>query len=194
MVEPNHLPEPSRPPDPAPSADQPGAPEVRDGHVAPGEVLHPEVRYDTSDASFRWVFAVVVGGVVVLGIMHVVIHSFYHSYGDYQDEIKKSRFPLAPGPATALPPEPRLEQLNRLQQVQRSNVYIREESREKILSSYGPDEAGYIHIPIDRAMDQLAGKLPVREQQPSEDQARRQNGLVDDGESNSGRIFRGKAP
>jgi hypothetical protein len=195
MVEPNSLPEPTPPPpDLAPPPEQPGAPEVRDSHVPPGELLHSDVRYDRSDASFWWVFGVVLAGAIALGVFTYVIHRFFHDYAAYQAEIKKSPYTLAPEPATSLPPEPRLEQLNRLDEVRRSDVYIREESREKILASYGPAGSGYVHIPIDRAMDRLAGKLPVREQHPSEEQARRQNGLVDAGASNSGRMFRGKAP
>jgi hypothetical protein len=195
MVEPNHLPEPNAPrPEPAPPADPPGAPEVRDGPAPTGELLHSEVRYDRSDASFWWVFGVVVAGAIVLGVFTYVIHRFFHDYAAYQAEIKKSPYTLAPEPATSLPPEPRLEQLNRLEEVRRSDVYIREESKEKVLASYGPAGSGYVHIPIDRAMDRLAGKLPVRDQQPSEEQARRQNGLVDAGASNSGRMFRGKEP
>jgi hypothetical protein len=50
-------------------------------------------------------------------------------------------------------------------------------------------EHGFIRIPIRRAMDLLANKLPAR-QEPPVSQRRKANGLVDAGESNSGRMFR----
>ncbi len=66
---------------------------------------------------------------------------------------------------------------------------------ESELHNYGPAErSGYVHIPIERAMQLIPEKLPVRKDQPSDDQLRRQNGLVDDGEPNSGRMFREKKP
>jgi hypothetical protein len=43
-------------------------------------------------------------------------------------------------------------------------------------------------------MDFLAGKLPARKEKLTAEQARRQNGLVNAGASNSGRMFRGEQP
>ena len=67
-----------------------------------------------------------------------------------------------------------------------------ETPKNQTLYSYGPThDEDYVHVPIDEAMKQLANKLPVREA-PSAEQARREGGLVDAGESNSGRMFRKK--
>ena len=87
-----------------------------------------------------------------------------------------------------------MEQINRMEKIEKGNVYLREETKEAKLANYGPVGDGYVHIPIDRAMDLLADKLAARPEQPSEEQAKRQNGLVDAGEPNSGRMFRGPQP
>jgi hypothetical protein len=158
-----------------------------------GQLVHPSVRHEPSDASYRWVLGILIAAAVLGVIIHVVVLRFFFNYRAYEDAVKRSDYPLAPAPSTGLPPEPRLEQLNRLADVDPSNVYLRQEAREEILNSYGPTrEEGYIHIPIDRAMTLLEDRLPVRKEQPADDQASRANGLVNAGESNSGRMLRGK--
>jgi hypothetical protein len=178
----NPEPGPTPPPDPPP----PG----RDG-PPPGGLQHPSVLYDHSDANFRWILWLILGSMVLAAVIFYVILVFYHRYADYEAQIKRSNYPMAPpSSGAALPPEPRLEQLSRMEGIKKGNVYLREEEKEEILNSYGSAGDNYVHIPIDRAMDALAGKLPARTP-PTRDQARRQNGLVDAGESNSGRMFRG---
>jgi hypothetical protein len=83
-----------------------------------------------------------------------------------------------------------LEQLDRVAGLERSNVHVREESKEAILRSLGPTaDEGFVHVPIERAMALLADKMPVRPATPA-DQQRREGGLVDGGEPNSGRAFK----
>jgi hypothetical protein len=125
----------------------------------------------------------------------VGVYWFFVGVKDEQARVKKSPYPLAPGPSTALPREPRLEQIDRLAGVETPNVHERETSRLEVLQSYGPtSEEGFMHIPIEQAMKLLAAspqyKLKARPE-PSADQKRRSGGLVDAGESNSGRMFRG---
>jgi hypothetical protein len=68
-------------------------------------------------------------------------------------------YPLAPGPSTALPAEPRLEQIDRLEGVERPNVYKREEAKEGVLNRYGPTaEQGYIHGVNDVRRDHLVSQ------------------------------------
>ena len=120
-----------------------------------------------------------------------MVRWFYHRYRDYETSIKESPFPLQQGPSDGLPAEPRLEQVNRMAEIEKGNVYLMEETKERILHSYGSTpEANFVHIPIKRAMDLLANKLPARAE-PAGD-AKKENGLVDSGESNSGRMFRGE--
>ena len=60
------------------------------------------------------------------------------------------------------------------------------------LNRYGAsEEKGFVHIPIQEAIKATAGKLPIRKQQPSE--AVKDNGLIDAGQSNSGRMFKGES-
>ena len=107
--------------------------------------------------------------------------------------MKKSPYPLAPGFSRKLPPEPRLEQLDRLAGIDNADVAEKLAEKEKALDSYGPtEEKGFVHIPIQQAMKAVAGKLPMRKEPQGPTAA--DNGLLDAGQSNSGRIFRGPSP
>jgi hypothetical protein len=153
---------------------------------------HPNVRYEPTDASFRWVLGILAGSLILAACVFFLVNSFFFRYRDYQDTIGQSHFPLAPVGSPTLPSEPRLEQVNRMSSIETGDISRRLESKEDALNNYGSTkEQGYVHIPIDRAIDRLANKLPVRAKQPTAEQERRQNGLVDAGESNSGRMFRG---
>jgi hypothetical protein len=73
------------------------------------------------------------------------------------------------------------------------NIYLREAAKLKQLESYGPTEdQGYLHVPIERAMQWAIDKqmLKARPGPPAKEQQRSQ-GLVDAGESNSGRELKG---
>jgi hypothetical protein len=150
------------------------------------------VKYEHSDASFRWIFTIILGTVVFAGVVEVAILGFFNHFAAYEADIKKSPYPLAPSPATALPREPRLEQLDRVARVETPNVYEREASKLQVLNSYGhTQDKDYVHIPIEQAMKLLENQLPARPE-PSAAQRKRSNGLVDAGESNSGRVFKGE--
>jgi hypothetical protein len=161
-------------------------------HHPDGRIEHPGVQYERTDASFRGVLLVIVAAVVLAGVVQYGLLVFFESYRQRQAEVKRSPYPLAPEPSTALPREPRLEQIDRLAGTEAANVYEGQASREAILDSYGPtDQEGFIHIPIDRAIQLLQNKLPARAEPPAEQRARSE-GLVDWGESNSGRLLRGR--
>jgi hypothetical protein len=152
---------------------------------------HPSVRYEESDASLHWVLAVTGAAIVMGAIIFYVVFRLFVGYDEREAAVKASEYPLAAESSGRLPPEPRLEQIDRLAGAESGNSPAK--SNEAVLRSYGPtSREGYVHIPIDRALELLDNKLPVREQQPSDEQAKRQNGLVDGGEPNSGRMFRGK--
>jgi hypothetical protein len=166
---------------------------VEESHRPDENIEHPSVRYERTDASFRAIIILLVGATAFAVVVFFVLLVFFYDYRDYQKDIKKSPYPLATTPTTALPPEPRLEQLNRVEGYQSANVYERQLSREGILNSYGPTaEDGFVHIPIARAIDRLENKLPVRERLPDAGHRRRAGGLVGAGASNSGRMFREK--
>ena len=67
-------------------------------------------------------------------------------------------------------------------------------AKEKLLHSYGSTaEKGFIQIPIEQAIKAVAGTLPVAAES-SKGHAAKGNGLLEAGESNSGRMFRGSLP
>ncbi len=173
----------------------PRHPELDEIRYADGRIEHPHVRHERTDVRFRPVLISIVIAMCFAAFVHWVILEFFYSYRGYQQAIKQSPFPVAPSPGVAEDPrripEPRLEQVDRLAGVARENVYERQLAKEKELHGYGPtEETGYVHVPIERAMDRLAGQLPARHE--SADGRRRDGGLVDAGEPNSGRMFRGK--
>jgi hypothetical protein len=153
-------------------------------------IEHPQVRYEHRDTSFGWILGIGITTLALGAVILSVLLWFFNLYKNYQATIKRSPFPLAAQPSEALPARPRLEQVDRLAGIETPNVYVREIAKEEILNSYGSTpEQEFVHIPIDRAMTLLANKLPARPEPPAS-QRRRQNGLVDAGESNSGRMFR----
>jgi hypothetical protein len=161
-------------------------------HEADGRFEHSSVRFEKSDASLPAILTIMGCAIVLAMLMHALLWVFFTSYGRQLDVARTSEFPLAPTPSTALPPEPRLEQLDRLKGDAVVDVYARQRDKEVALKSYGKtEEVGYVHIPIETAMQHFAGKLPVRKEQPAG--PRRDLGLVDAGEPNSGRLLRKEA-
>jgi len=158
-----------------------------------GRIEHPAVRYERRDVVFRWLMVLLV---VVAGIAagsSYVIRRFFWWEEAFQAEVGKSPYPLAPGPSTKLPAEPRLEQVDRLERIGSADFFPRQAAKEKLLQSYGAtQDKGFVHIPIEQAMKSLADQLPVAggpRQSPL-----KQDGLLDAGEPNSGRVYRGETP
>src|SRR5262245_33789335 len=106
-------------------------------HHPDGGLEHSSVRHERTDANFRAILIILIGAMVFAAVVHFVIWVFFKGYAGYQARIKQSPFPLAPAPSTALPPEPRLEQLDRVAEVERPNVYERQAVREDRLNRYG---------------------------------------------------------
>ncbi len=157
-----------------------------------GRIEHPTSRYEPTDASFRAILFILLGALVFAVVVQAAVWWFFIHYRDYQAESKRSPYPLAPGPSTALPHEPRLEQVERLAGEKAVDAYEREAANLEVLRTTGPSaDKGYVHIPIDRAMQLIVEKkmLPSRPE-PSAEERRRGGGLVDSGASNSGRLFK----
>jgi hypothetical protein len=169
--------------------------EVR--HPGDGRLEHPSVHREETDASFRAILYLLIGAAGVALVIYLVITAFFFGWRDHETAVKKSSFPLAPAPSTdprALSPlpagEPRLEQVDRMAGVEKPNINERYTAKEEVLRSFGStEEKGFVHIPIERAMKMLENKLPARAEPPA-DKAWRADGLIDSGESNSGREFR----
>ena len=132
-------------------------------HHPDGRIEHPSVRHEHSDASFGWVLGLIIGAAILGVIIFFAVLEFLDHTAEAMAVRRGSRFPLAGGPSNMLPPEPRLEQLNRLAGIAASNAEAREAGKLAVLNSLGASsEAGFVHIPIERAMQLLADKLPAR--------------------------------
>lgn len=155
-----------------------------------GRLEHPDVRYEKTDVRFVWVLGVVLVACVVLGVEYYVTLLYFRNREHAQDVYKQSPYPLAPRPSEALPPEPRLEEVDRRSGVDEGNVLVRERAKEQFLRSYGPTaEKDFVHVPIEEAMRFVLSELKSREQ--PEATSGKDSGLVGAGASNSGRMFRG---
>jgi hypothetical protein len=150
------------------------------------EETHANVKYERKDIRLGWIVGLflLLGGFVLC--MLFVMLKFYWYQEDLEKKIKGSTEALAP----ALPPEPRLEQIDTLAGVEASNVDARLAAQEEKLNSYGPtDEKGFVHIPIQRAIETVADKLPARKPPPN---GVASNRPVTGGAANSGRMIRGE--
>jgi hypothetical protein len=157
-----------------------------------GQNEHPEVRYEAKDIRFGAILALVIAAGVVLLVQFAVIWYFFRTEQRIQAENKQSPYPLAPGSQSPLPPQPRLEQIDRMHDKQTGDAIDPLAEMEKQLHSSGPTaEKGFVHIPIEEAMHKIADQLPVRKRPPPGDHDR---GLLDDGASNSGHMFSGASP
>jgi hypothetical protein len=148
------------------------------------------VRYERRDISLRWILSLIAAATCLIIVQLVVTWWLLQTDRMRQEALMKSQYPVAPAPSTRLPPEPRLEPLDRFAGVESSNVYLRLEEKERLLHRYGrTEQPGFVHVPIEQAMKLSADELPVRAQ-PSTSQRRKDNGLLGWGEANSGRVFR----
>ena len=153
---------------------------------------NPSVQHERTDLDAVWIFGLAAGFLVLAIVIYAALWWLFNHYAQYHASIKQSAFPLAEEKA-ALPPTPRLEEIDRMAGFERSNVYVREAAKEAVRDAYGAtEEKGYVRIPVQRAMKLLENRLPARTQ-PGQDQ-RRQQGLIDGGGPNSGRMMREKEP
>jgi hypothetical protein len=163
---------------------------------SPAPPLRPDNRYEERDVSFRAVVIVAVAGCAIGGVTFFAVRGFYWAALESRTGGQTALAPAdrpSEKPTEQLPPEPRLELLDRLQKTPASNVARWEQGEEKSLEKYArSDEKGFVRIPLEQAMDLTAGQLKARP--ASEVPKFRDKGLVDAGESNSGRMFRGAKP
>jgi len=169
-----------------------------------GRIEHPQVKYEKSDVSFGAIATIILGALVFAAFVQYVILLYFHDVRKHEAQSKESPYPLGPSAeqlSDTLPRKPVLEQVDRLAGVESNDNYKRQVKRELRLNSYGPtEEEGFVHIPIDRAIDlieqegqRLKSRPPLanaEEKKRYEEQRRRSGGLVDYGASNSGRVFR----
>ena len=170
---------------------------------ADGRIEHPALRFERSDVHLGCVLWLIVVAACVLGTLSYGVWRFFWQEAGSQQAAKTSPYPAAPNLPANLPPQPRLEQLDRTtpQERKQLDLMTADESaavnqqlaiQEKALHRYGQAaEKGFLQIPIEQAIKTLAGTLPVSKEPPP---GRDASGLLDSGQSNSGRMFRGPLP
>jgi hypothetical protein len=151
---------------------------------------HPTVRFEHTDVRVRPVI-IVIAAFACLGVAILWgVWAWFGSNNRHESVIKESPFPLAEQPSMKLPAEPRLEQLDRMAD-KPADAFPRLEAKEEVLNGFGPtNESGFVHIPIKRAMALIVDKLPAEKGPPPGPS--KSTGLLDDGEPNSGRVYRGE--
>ena len=165
------------------------APEQSSGEAE--EVRHADVQYEAKDINFGCLLTVMFAAILVVATVTSAMWGLYWWQAKRAETTREWVNSLETPLSRKLPPEPRLEQLNTMAGVKSSNVFERLSAQEKVLNSSGPsDEKGFVHIQIQQAIKQTAGKLPAREGPPPGPTGK-DRGLVDSGESNSGRMLRG---
>jgi hypothetical protein len=157
----------------------------------PSPPVRPDNRYEPRDVRFRWVLVVAVLGCCIGAVIFGLVRGFYWAVLESRSDGQATAFAPRETPTSQLPPEPRLELLDRLEKTPASNVSKWERGEEKSLETYGSsDGKGFVRVPLQRAMQWLAdSRLQARKE--SDRPKFRDKGLVDAGESNSGRMFRG---
>ena len=162
------------------------------------ELAHPDVRHEPSVLRFRWALWTFVVALAIGAAQLAGVSAFFYERQEHSAKINASEFPLAGQRTSTLPVQPRLEQLDRVAQFSSDLPASEQPPVESTktsadLNRLGPaPEAGFVQIPIDRAMELVIGQLKSREQPSGE--AAKDRGLVDGGESNSGRMLRGPSP
>jgi hypothetical protein len=156
------------------------------------QTSNPGVHYERKDIRFGCLLAALIAGMCVLATVGYVTWKVLWFQASEEYAAKRSSYPLSPGLSKTLPPEPRLEQIDRMARTSDTDVGERLAAKERVLNSFGPaDEKGFVHVPIEKAINSVAGSLPVRKQNRPRKEGR---GLLDSGEPNSGRMFRGETP
>lgn len=153
---------------------------------------HVEIKYEKADVHFGWILALVIAGCCVAATHYFVIWEYFKWQKSTQATKNESLFVPSNEPVTQLPKPPILEPLAQMAKDESVDTFKRLVAKEKTLNSQGPtSEKGFIHIPIQQAIKEIEGKLPVRNE--NQKQVFKDSGLVDSGESNSGRMFRGES-
>jgi hypothetical protein len=179
------------------TVERPGSDEAKGIRYPDGLIEHPGALFEPKDIYLGRIIAALVASLGIVAGIYYGVWKFFWFQEHVQEAVKRSPYIVESSPSMKLPPQPRLEQLDRVNARERD--LIRDEvanvdlaADERALHCYGSTtETGFVQIPIEQAIKALAGTLPVdREASPSRDA----NGLLDAGQSNSGRMFRGASP
>ncbi|MHB1033085.1 MAG: hypothetical protein ACYC35_02315 [Pirellulales bacterium] len=155
------------------------------------EETNAGVRYERKDIRLRWLLLLLVVATFFTAMVFYAAWRILWWEEAAKEAADEPTSRWAPGLSDKLPPEPRLEQLERMPGAKPGPSKSLAE-QETALHRYGSTaEEGFVHIPIDQAMKAVAGKLPAGKSRPETATA---GGLMEAGESNSGRVLRGPSP
>jgi hypothetical protein len=129
---------------------------------------NPEVRFERTDITARGIvlYGVVFGGGAA--VIALAMTWFGHFLVRAEQPLKKTDLPEARVDADRLPPEPRLEAI---EDVRRDDVKLHPPRAAEFLQPqertlvYGDEKKGV--LPIEKAIADLAWKLPVRKARPA---------------------------
>jgi hypothetical protein len=116
------------------------------------------VRFESVDARPR---LVILSLAIIVGMLVLV---FAVTLGVQKYLVKTNppgSLPSPLAPARVLPPEPQLEARPW------ENLPVFRAHEEQVLNEYGKDANGHLHIPIERAVEAVVPRLPVRPDAPS---------------------------
>ena len=138
----------------------PSAPPAGDGPV------NPQVRHEHSDVPVRPIVTFVVGLLVVGVLIHLILAGLFLLFRDRERVKKEEELPGAAVDTDELPPVP----LEGAEDVRRGRfrIYppraaeIKGPEKRRLEEGYVDPKTGKKTVPIDMAIDEVAGKLPAR--------------------------------
>lgn len=114
---------------------------------------------EPSDVSTGGILAFAAGLVVLGGVSTLLVWWMFNRYTTVRSEVPAWGGPALAGAEEAIPPEPRLEGMETVGALREPDV-----AAEATARTYGwvDRPKGIVRIPVERAMDMLADKLPAR--------------------------------
>lgn len=132
------------------------------------ELRHPDTEFEREDLSAGGILGFLAGLAITGFVMHIILVGMYAYLDTYQKTHQNQGSPLVKTPNEDMrSPKPEVANkfpLPRLEVNERSELYDFRRKEEDTLNTYGwvDQNAGVVHIPIDRAMQILAHRgLPT---------------------------------
>jgi hypothetical protein len=151
-----------------------------------GRLEHPDILHEGTDISFRGIgVAVVVIGAALAAVVGAV--RLFVDERKASDPDQAQRSPALPV-EIPLPRTPRLEAIESPTPANSSFAAAQQKREDRLRSSGPTEEPGFVHIPINKAMEKAANDLQSQAQPAQRDA--KSLGLISGGEANSGRVFR----
>jgi hypothetical protein len=99
----------------------------------------------------------IIGSLAVIAVMLVVVFALTVGIQKYlTDTNPEGELPSAVAPARVVPPTPQL-QVHPWEELPDLRAH-----ENQVLNNFGKDADGHVHIPIDRAIDAVVARLPIR--------------------------------